>query len=141
MAILTTAILMMIGIFLSAVQTSRESRELSSGTLLAKSVLSEEVHKIATGASTITVTELFQADPLTITGQRKLGNQVFDFQITRDLVLDRVTGDALGDRLTENRLIKLQAIVTWTDNSDQSSPGQGLQRVGYSELVNQRDLP
>jgi prepilin-type N-terminal cleavage/methylation domain-containing protein len=141
MAILTTAILLMAGIFLSAIKTTHKGIDLSSGILVAKSVLSEEIHNIETGASGTTVAELFSQNPLSIVGQKKVGNQTFDYTITRSLLVHAVTGDPIGERLADNGLLKVNVLVSWTDNPTQGSPGQGLQRVGYTELLNQRDLP
>ena len=137
MMILAVAILLTLGVFMSGVKGVQKGQDLSAGALVARSVLMEEILKIQTGTGAMSSATFFTQDTPTISGQRKVGSTTFDYEIRHSLIND-VGGTPIGDGLPQNRVKKVDILVTWTDNPGDSSVGQGLLKVGYSKLINQR---
>ena len=136
LTIISLAILLTVGIFLSGVKGMQKGQDLSAGTLVASSVLAEEFFRIQNGEAAIDSATFFSQDTPVLTGQRVAGTTTFDYEIRHKLIRD-VHGDPIGERLTENRLKKVDILVSWSGGK---SAGQGKLEVALSKLVSQRDF-
>ncbi len=121
--ILATALLMVVGVFLTVTRASQKSLDLTAGTLVAQSVLSREIYGIMRDENSrrLFFQRDYQADPL-VRGTERLNQTVFTYLLYANTVMGAEVG---------NRVKKVDAVVWWWNEEATSVPGA---RAGYGTL-------
>ncbi|MEW6280963.1 MAG: hypothetical protein AB1758_20285 [Candidatus Eremiobacterota bacterium] len=141
--IVAVGILMVIGIFIGLLHQSQRSADRSAGTVVASSMLNQEIYQILNNTHpTVTKADFFDLDsppepPLQ--GTVNLNGTVFTYTVRYQTVDDN-TGSPLGDGLNNARVKRTDVTVWWwTDTADTARKGYGYLRTQLTRLVNEGD--
>ena len=131
--ILGTALVMVVGVFLTVTRASQKSLDLTAGTVVAQSVLSRELHGIMSHeASRRTFFDRdYRTDPW-VRGTERLNQTAFTYLLYANTVMNGDVG---------NRVKKVDAVVWWWNEEATSVPGAkagyGFLRSEVTRLVNE----
>lgn len=142
--LITLAILMAVGIFTALLRSSQKSADRSSGSVVAGSVLQEEIYSIFDGTHpTTTKNAFFGTDSppgAPLLGTVTLNNTVFTYRIYHTTLQDvSGGGGSVGDLMGNNRVKRANITVWWwTSGSTQQRTGYGFLRSSLTKLINER---
>jgi len=131
--ILATALVLVVGIFMSVTQASQKSLDLTAGTIVAESILSRELYEVMGREDSrhAFFARDYQTDPF-VRGTERLNQTVFTYLIYATGAMDGEVG---------NRVKKVDAVVWWwTEEGAASSGGRtgyGFLRSEVTRLVNE----
>ncbi len=137
-AIIVTALLLILATFTSVLRSSEKSENLATGSILAEAVVNQQIETLLYDPASRTA--FFNSPglpPSPILGTVNLEGTVFTFEITHATV-NRNGGGTIGDGLAENRLKKIDAVVWWmVDDPDEQRQGSGYLRTEFSRVLNE----
>lgn len=135
--ILSTALLLMIGVFLSAMRGNQKAVDLTAGAVVAESVLTQIIYETSSDPARKAdfFDSVYDADtgsPYT-SGVLTLNRTPFNYVLYAPTVLNPGPYDPDG-----NKLKRLEVVVWWWQDSSQSArAGYGQLRTDLVRLVNQ----
>ncbi|MBI3929166.1 MAG: hypothetical protein HY319_26715 [Armatimonadetes bacterium] len=139
--LVATALLLVIGVFLTVLRGVEKSADLTAGATVAESMLNFEIYRVLSDTSPFLTRNQFltqDSPPIgPIEASFSLNNTVFTYRIYHQTVEDSA-GAVLGAGAAENRLKKVDIIVWWfTDNPGTQRQGHGFLRTGLTRMVHQ----
>lgn len=142
--LISTAILLAIGVFTALLRSTQKSADRSSGAVVAGSVLNDEIYSIFSGTHpTMTKNAFFTNNsppggPLL--GTVNLNGTLFSYQIYHTTLQDvSGGGGTIGDVMAANRLKRADITVWWwTPQAENQRSGYGYLRTGLSKLINEK---
>lgn len=141
--VISLAILSSVGLLVMATLTrmlrpSQKAADLSTGVVVAQSVIEEEIHAILSDTGAIPKATFWTSDAppgSPITGSITVGGTDYSYQMEYQTVRDQTTGDPLGGTDPERQIKKVDITVWWWNgNPDDARDGYGQLQTQASQL-------
>lgn len=141
LGVVSGAFLVVAALFTQLLHGNQKEADLSAGTLVAKSAMTERLQKIFSGVEPGLTKEQFFAGnspPLPpLEGEVSLNKTVFHYRITHQTVTTSGSDPLGGPSGRNNRLKKLNAVVWWAGDESAARSGYGKLRTEATRLVNE----
>lgn len=131
MAVLASVGLLVMATLARMLKPGQKAADLSTGVVVAQSVMEEEVHAILSGTGTMSKIDFWTNDSppsSPITGNITVGGTDYSYRMDYRTVRDETTGDPLGGTELEKQAKKVDITVWWWNATAEET------REGYGQL-------
>ncbi len=136
MGIISTTLLMIMGVFMTVFRSSQKAVDMTAGTIFAESVMNKELRVIMTDTNKRgNFFNLNYSNTPYVEGVERLNNSVFTYKMY-------ATDISMPSWRTDNKMKRVEVVVWWmgTGTENSSRDGYGTLRTEVTRIVNQQSV-